>query len=125
MITKLEFIERFRIYVDMQINSICGDSFMGNFLKPLIKRGIDNKLSEVESFVNLFVNKDGNIDIEGIIDEMTTNVIQSKPFTKELGELGNIEIGDGKIKLNIPSIDKRLVYTESDFKILRDLLTNK
>lgn len=125
MITKIEFIERFRVYVDMQINSICGDSLIGNFMKPLVKRGIENKLSEVETFINLFVNKEGNIDIGGIIDEMSVNVIQSKPFTKELGELGNIEIGEGKVKLNIPAIDKRLVYTEADFKILKDLLTNK
>lgn len=61
-------------------------------------------------------DKDGNIDIEGILSEMIDNLVTAK--TKTYTDiLGGIELGNGTIKFNIPWSDKAIVldhnYIES------------
>lgn len=39
--------------------------------------------------------------------------------------MGDIEIGGGQVKFNIPFINKRLVLNQADLETLRDMLTTK
>lgn len=49
----------------------------------------------------------------------------TQPFIFKTSFVGDIEIGGGAIKLNIPLTDKRLVFNMSDLENFKGLLTSK
>jgi hypothetical protein len=51
-------------------------------------------------------------------------MINATPFTVNTGILGDIEIGGGNIKLQIPFIGKSLVFNSNDLTSLKDILTS-
>ena len=85
-----------------------------------------SKLDKIESLLGLIADKDGNIDAEQIVDEMVNNIINANPFKINTGFIGDIEIGGGNIKINIPLTDKKLVLNQNDLNILKEtLISNK
>lgn len=62
--------------------------------------------------------------VEGILTEMSDNIINTKPFKVETGLLGQLEIGAGKIKMDIPMVNKSLVLNQQDLNELKDMLSH-
>ena len=91
-------------------------------IKPLITRALNKKFSEVTKLLDLIADDNGNIDIENILPEMIGNIMNVEPFIFNTPFLGDIELGGGSIKLNIPLTDKKLVLGEEDLKALKELL---
>lgn len=90
-------------------------------IKPLASRVIDNNMYKVETLLKQISDKDGLVDIEGILTEMSDNI---KPFKVETGLLGQLEIGAGKIKMDIPMVNKSLVLNQQDLNELKDMLSH-
>lgn len=86
-------------------------------IKPLASRVIDNNMYKVETLLKQISDKDGLVDIEGMSD----NIINIKPFKVETGLLGQLEIGVGKIKMDI---NKSLVLNQQDLNELKDMLSH-
>ncbi len=55
---------------------------------------------------------------------MSDNIINTKPFKVETGLLGQLEIGAGKIKMDIPMVNKSLVLNQQDLNELKDMLSH-
>lgn len=55
---------------------------------------------------------------------MSDNIINIKPFKVETGLLGQLEIGAGKIKMDIPMVNKSLVLNQQDLNELKDMLSH-
>jgi hypothetical protein len=51
-----------------------------SFFKPIASRVLKKKLSGITSFLDLVADENGNIDVENIIGEMTTSLINTQPF---------------------------------------------
>lgn len=66
-----------------------------------------------------------NVDIENILSEMADNLINTNPFTFKTSFIGDIVIGGGEIKLNLPLIDKRLVLNTTDINTFKEMLITK
>lgn len=92
------------------------------FAKPLITRVIDNNAYKVEGMLKQIADKDGMVDVNGILSEMIDNVINTKPFKVNSGFLGELEIGSGKIKMNLPLVNRALVLSHQDLIELKDML---
>lgn len=84
----------------------------------------DNKMYKVEALLKQISDKDGLVDVEGILTEMSDNIINTKPFKVETGLLGQLEIGAGKIKMDIPMVNKSLVLNQQDLNELKDMLSH-
>ena len=93
-------------------------------MKPLASRVIDNNMYKVEALLKQISDKDGLVDVEGILTEMSDNIINTKPFKVETGLLGQLEIGAGKIKMDIPMVNKSLVLNQQDLNELKDMLSH-
>lgn len=50
--------------------------------------------------------------------------IDTEPFKVETGLLGQLEIGAGKIKMDIPMVNKSLVLNQQDLNELKDMLSH-
>lgn len=70
-------------------------------------------------------DKDGNIDIENILTEMMENLMTTNPFTFKTSFVGDIEIGGGEIKFNLPLTNKKLVLDMTDLETFKEMLITK
>lgn len=95
------------------------------FGKPLIKRAITSKIDKLDSFLALFSDKEGNIDIKSILTEMEDSLINTKPFNVNIPIIGETKIEDGTIKFNIPYVDKLLVFNQQDIMDFKNAIINK
>ena len=111
-------------FVLLQIDKLSKGSPLVQFMKPLIVRAIDNGVKNTRSMIELLADANGNIDTGQIIDEMVSNVINTKPFTIKVPYLDNIIIGDGTIQINVPFIDKKVVFNTEDLNTLKELINS-
>lgn len=115
--------ERIKTYLGSQITRMAADSPVVGFMKPLILRVLDNHVYKIEDGLKMIADKEGNIDVEAILTEMLESVMSSRPFTINTSFIGDIEIGEGMIKMNLPVVNKRLAFNMSDLQELKELLT--
>lgn len=78
--------------------------------------------SNILQALDLIADKDGNIDIENILTEMMENLMTTDPFTFKTSFVGDIEIGGGEIKFNLPLTNKRLVLNMTDLETFKEML---
>ena len=125
MVTRNQSMTNIKAYLYSQINTLSEGNPAINIFKPILSRVIDNNLFKIEPFLDLITDREGNIDIENIMEEMVQSLMTTEPFTLNTSFAGDIEIGGGLIKINIPLTDKRLVLNKIDIQNFRNLLINK
>lgn len=117
-------IDRLKQYLVKQVENISSNNPLVAFTKPVIVRVIDNKISSISPFLDMLKDSQGNIDLAGIITEMTTSVMDTKTFSINVPIIGDITIGNGHIKLPIPYTDQVIVLNRQDIEELKIMLTN-
>ena len=122
MIAKEQLIMRLKQYITNQIAQISKDNPIIAFIKPLLDRALDKNFNKINSYLSLISDDYGNIDAENILSEMIENVTHTNTFSINAPVIGNIEIGNCQIKINIPFTDKRLVFNHQDLQILKQSL---
>ena len=123
MITVPRLIENLQRYVDMQVVEMARTNPMISFMKPVITRAASNAISRADKTLLLLADKEGNIDIESILSEMTESLMTTQPFTIHTSFIGDIVVGNGTIKIGIPFTERNLVFNSSDLQNLREILT--
>lgn len=121
----MQLIDNLRAYVATQLDTMSKNTPIIGFMKPLITRALDKNFSKVTKALDLIANDEGKIDIENILTEMMENVINTNPFTFKTSFIGDIEIGGGQIKFNVPLTNKRLVLDMSDLEAFKEMLITK
>lgn len=122
--TPNRLISALKMYLVKQIDGIASTNSLIAFTKPIINRVIDNKISSLSPFLDLLKDSQGNIDLTGIITEMTTSVMDTKTFNINVPIIGDITIGNGHIKFPIPYTDQVIVLNRQDIEELKTVLTN-
>lgn len=125
MITVYKLIESLQRYVDMQILELTKTNPMMSFMKPLISRAATNAINKADKALLLLADKEGNIDVEQILSEMTESLMNTAPFTINTSFIGDIVIGNGTIKLGIPFTERNLIFNTTDLQRLKEMLTIK
>ena len=118
-------IETLKIFLNKQINSLAMTNPLISFSKPLIIRVVNNKINQVSGFLSMLTDDSGEIDVQSLIPEMIQSVMTTKPFIYHTEFLGDLEIGGGFIKMNIPMTNNQIVLGKADLDTLRDLFINK
>lgn len=109
-------------FIDQRLTSLAMENPLLALVKPLAVRAINNNLYKVETLLKQISDKDGLVDVEGILSEMSDNIMKTKPFKLNTGLLGELEIGAGRIKIDIPMMNKSLVLNQQDLTELKDML---
>lgn len=125
MMAIAQLTDKLKSYITTQLDSMSKTTPMVGFMKPLITRALDKNFSKITKALDLIADEDGNVDIEGILSEMMENLMTTQPFTCKTSFIGDIEIGGGSIKLNIPLTDKRLVFDTTDLENFKEMLITK
>lgn len=117
-----EIIVKLRDGIIKYINQLAESNPNIQFFKPIICRIVKNIKIPFTDKISLLADSNGEIDFEQLLNEMLNNVINSNPFIIKTSSLGDIEIGNGCIKMIIPYLNKRMILNTEDLKILRDLI---
>lgn len=117
----LTTIETFKIFLERQINSLAMTNPLIGFSKPIILRVVNNKLNRANGFLSMLADENGDIDVQSLIPEMIQSVMSTKPFIYHTEFLGDLEIGGGFIKLNIPMTNNQIVLGKTDLDALKEL----
>lgn len=125
MMNVLQLTDTLKSYIAFQLDNMSTTNPMIGFMKPLITRVVDNNIGKVKKTLNLIADNEGNVDIENILTEMMQNVMNTKPFTFNTSFIGDIEVGGGHIKLNVPLTNKRLVLGMADLETFKEMLITK
>lgn len=89
--------------------------------RPFIGKAADKSIGKVDKFLKMIQEEDGTVDIEPLLGKMTDNLIVAA--TKEYPDLfGGITIGNGKIKIGVPGIDKDIVLEAADIDHFKSCL---
>lgn len=119
----LEIISKLKTYILNQIDTMATTNPVIGFIKPFITRALDKNINKISKVLDLITDNNGNIDIEEIISEMADNLVNTNPFILNTSFIGDIEIGGGLIKLNIPFTNKKIVFNKTDIDNLKEILT--
>ena len=119
----LETIERLKLFLNKQINSLAMTNPLIGFAKPIILRVVNNNMHKANGFLSMLADENGNIDMQSLIPEMIQSVMVTKPFVYHTEFLGDLEIGGGFIKMNIPMTNNQIVLGKADLDVLKELFT--
>ena len=125
MITIDKLTENLKVYITSQIDIMSKNTPMISFMKPLITRALDKNFNKVTKVLDLIADENGNIDIENILTEMSEGLLNTNPFSFKTQFIGDIEIGGGQIKFNLPFTSKKLVLNMDDINTFKEMMTNK
>ena len=115
----MTIIENLKLYLDKQIDNMARNTPMVNFVKPLITRIVNNKIDQADGFLSMLADSNGEIDVQSLIPEMIQSVMTTQPVVYHTEFLGDLELGGGFIKLNIPMTNNQLVLGRSDLEDLK------
>ena len=122
MVTITKLTSNLKTYVINQLDVMSKNTPIINFMKPLIL--ISNDDGYHAKGINQ-ADENGNIDIENILAEMTEGLINTNPFVFKNQIIGDIEIGGGCIKFNVPFTNKKLVFNMDDIEAFKEMLITK
>lgn len=123
--TTTQLTDNLKSYISLQLDSLTKSNPVVGFMKPFITRALDKNFDKVTKTLDLISDKDGNIDIENILTEMMENLMNTNSFVFNTSFIGDIEIGGGKIKFNLPFTSKRLVLNITDLESFKEMLIAK
>ena len=83
------------------VDDLSKNDFMIGVANPFIKMVIENNFHKVNSFLSLAADKNGEIDIEKLIDDTIKSTLNGKEFSYPLGSFGIIDFGNNCIQINI------------------------
>lgn len=102
-------------YVSHKLSEMSANNSFILFARPIFDRIACNAIDKVDSVLKLLADKDGEIDIVSIGDEMINNLITAK--SREYNDIiDGLIIGDGRVCIPINFINKKIILTHEDIK---------
>ena len=95
------------------VNDISANDVVVSMANPFIRMIIENNFYKIESFLKLAADKNNEIDINKLVDDTITSVLNVKQTVYPISSVGSIGFGDGAIQLNI--FNKYFKFNADDF----------
>lgn len=124
MVERKVIIDKIVSFVDTKLSEMSSTNPLVLITRPFIARAVNNNLAKLDSLLKLVQDENGMIDVEGIMNETIDNLLVAQ--VKKYPEvLGGVEIGNGKVCMNIPVINKVIEFDTDDVKTLKETLISK
>jgi hypothetical protein len=116
-----KIIDTTRKFISNKLSNAAMDNPMIGFVKPIILRVINNNTYKLRSAPSLVTDEYGEIDMYSLLGDMTKSLMDTNPFIYNIPPLGDVEIGGGYIKINVPFTNKRLALSKDDLDQFKEL----
>ncbi len=123
MVERKVIVDKVSTFVGEKLNEVLDNNPFSFIIKPYISRVANNYIGKLDGLLKAIEDKDGKVDIEGILSESIDNLVVAQ-VKKYPNVFSGIEIGNGTIKINIPSFDKQLVFDYNDIESFKQNLLN-
>lgn len=118
MINKDKAIQALTNFANSKLESLGKNNPVFNiFVQPYMERVINANISKIDKALTFIADEKGMVDIDGLINDITDKLVVS-----ELNKFNGITIGNGQIAIDIPGMNKSIVFTTEDFKELHSNL---
>lgn len=121
MIKKDIIINKTVSFINEKLTELSNANPLIMFARPIISRAANNMINKMDSILSLIEDKDGMVDIEGILTETIDNILVAQ-VKKYPDLLGGIELGNGTIKVNIPGINKAIMFDHKDIEYFKEYM---
>lgn len=116
MIKKDKFINGIINFINDKLANMANNSPMFDiFVRPYLAKMVNVNINKIDKALSLITDESGMVDAEGLINDMVDQLVIVKTNT-----INGISIGEGSIKINIPVINKTLVFNQEDFDELKN-----
>lgn len=130
MLTKQQLYKTAEKFISSKLDTILGDNPMLRLFKPTLNRGIHNQIEkytkDIDKLLTYLEDKDGNIDIEGILNDTITQFETMPTTIMKHDLLGDISIGEGRVSFEmfVPIINttRRITINKDDFYELIEMV---
>lgn len=109
-------------FINGKLNELSAQNPLMNIFRPVIARAVNNNLNKLDGVLKLIQDNKGNVDIDNILSEMVDNLLVSK-VQKYPDVLGGVTIGEGKVQIGLPLINKAIVLDSNDINEFKESLT--
>lgn len=135
MVNVTNVISAIDTFIDSRLDIVIGNNPLLSLAQPFIKRAVKKQVSEytgmIKQYAQYVSDKDGNIDIDSIFEEVTKRFNEMEPVKVPTENMGDVTIGKGELKLEIPipslfgSKSKQLTFTTDDIMDFKSMIINK
>lgn len=122
MVNIVKVTDNLKTWFMGQVNILSDNNPAIKFAKPFVTRAVNKKFGDVTKTLEWVTDDNGNIDVEAILNEVIASVKEPQVFTINTPYVGDIEVGNGSIKLNVPMTDKRMLFKIEDLEFLKETL---
>lgn len=123
MVERKVIVDKVSTFVGEKLNEVLDSNPFSFIIKPYVSRVTNNYIGKLDGLLKAIEDKDGKIDIEGILSESIDNLVVAQ-VKKYPNVFSGVEIGGGTIKINIPSFDKQLVFDYNDIETFKQNILN-
>lgn len=107
--------------VDSKITIIADTNPFLKIFKPFIDKAANNYICKINKFLQMIEEENGLIDIETLLGKSIDNLIVS-PVQEYPDMLKGVTIGNGKIRIGLPGINKDIVLDANDIETFKQSL---
>jgi hypothetical protein len=117
----IQVVDKTKRFISNKLSSVAIENPMIGFIKPVILRVVDNNTYKLKEGLSLLTDEYGEIDMYSLLGDITNSLMDTRPFIYNLPVIGDIEIGGGLIKVNIPFSNKRISLSKEDLDQFKEL----
>lgn len=100
---------------------IAGTNPFLKIFKPFIDKAANNYICKINKFLQMIEEENGLIDIETLLGKSIDNLIVS-PVQEYPDMFKGVTIGNGKIRIGLPGINKDIVLDANDIETFKQSL---
>lgn len=121
----IQVIEKTKKFISNKLSSSALDNPVIGFIKPIVLRVVNNNIYKLKEGLSLLTDEYGEIDMYSLLEDITNSLMETRPFIYNIPTLGDVEIGGGFIKINIPFSNKRVSLSKEDLDQFKEIFKEK
>ena len=122
MSTVIQLKNNLKDWIDNQLDILSKSNPVIKYSKPIIKRVLNKQIQSIDKYLSFITDENGDIDVEGIFNETLVSLKEPDVSVINTSVLGDIELGNGQISMNIPLTDKKIIFKIEDIEFLKATL---
>lgn len=110
-----ELSSKTKSYIIDLIDNLAQTNFMISVARPAINLAIDNNFYKAEDLLKSIADKDGNVDVNRLIDDTIKSVLNGRKGVLPVGKILQLQFGDNSMKIEVPSLNYYVSFDSNDF----------
>ena len=98
MVERKVIVDKVSTFVGEKLNEVLDSNPFSFIIKPYVSRVANNYIGKLDGLLKAIEDKDGKVDIEGILSESIDNLVVAQ-VKKYPNVFSGVEIGGGTIKI--------------------------